>query len=79
VKVAKIDPNKLTLVLATPSLKGARLASGLKFAPWVQGLEDLGVELRVAQLLRDRAIRITWPWVQPHVGRPLLERLDPVT
>jgi hypothetical protein len=37
-QVTKIDLNKLTLVLATPSLKWAGLASGSRLAPWSRTL-----------------------------------------
>jgi hypothetical protein len=41
----------------------------------IQDLVDLGR----GQLLREGAIETTWPRVQPHLGLPLSERLDPMT
>jgi hypothetical protein len=51
----------------------------MQIGPMIQDLEDLGVNLHIAQLLRERAIGTTWPWVQPHLGHPLSERLNSVT
>jgi hypothetical protein len=37
---------------------------------------DTGVDLRIAQLLKEGMIRTTWPRIHPHGDHPLAERLD---
>jgi hypothetical protein len=43
----------------------------------IQDLVDLSVDLCLAQLIREKAIKTTWPRVQPHLGHPLSEQLNP--
>jgi hypothetical protein len=39
---------------------------------------DPGVDLHRTQLLKGGTVGVTWPWIQPHLGLSLLERLDPM-
>jgi hypothetical protein len=39
---------------------------------------DPGVDLYHAQLLGGGTVGATWPWIQPHLGLLLSERLDSV-
>jgi hypothetical protein len=38
---------------------------------------DLGISLHRAQLLIGGTVGVAWPWIQPHLGLSLLERLNP--